>query len=153
MAGVQRYRLTYPETNDVWWSPVPNKCFMEQQKEAALVAAYVPSISQSCNLTFRPPPPQMNPYECLKKCKGIQIPISAADAERMKYPKRRSTNGCLREPSIATYTNTAVGSQYSGERSILNNALRNPPLPPQMYYKDSSAYDPILTTYGNPYTF
>lgn len=154
MDGVQRYRLTYPETNETWMSAVPNKCYMQRQREAQIVAGYIPSIAHHCDQTFKPPPPHLNPAECLQKCKGINIAISAADADRrMKYPKRRSTNGCLREPSIMTYTNTAAGSQYSGERSILTNAMRNPPLPPQMYYKDSAAYDPILTTYGNPYTY
>jgi hypothetical protein len=155
--GIQRYRLTYPEKNATWWSPIPDNCTQQRKKECCQRMLYTPTPANQCKSTFMPWD-RPDPLQCLKLCKGINpIQISACSAEKSLFPKSINDNGCLMEPSVANYTNIPLnqiclkGSCQS--QSILTDPNRNPPPPPQYGMKYSNAYDPILWTFGNPYTY
>lgn len=153
----QLYRLTYPEKNAVWWSPVPDNCTRQRQKECCQRMLYKPTPASQCSSTFMPWD-RPDPYQCLKACKGIDVfKVSGCQAQQMKNQRRIINNGCLQEPSVMEYTSIpfnklCLKGQCKSE-SILTNPLREPPNPPQYGYKDSNAYDPLNYTYGNPYTY
>ena len=148
----QRYRLTYPEKNAVWWSDVPGKCTQERQSECCHRMAYTPTPKSQCNSTFMPGD-RPDPYQCLKMCKGIDaLKVNGCQAQQMQNaPRRINNNGCLREPSVMEYTNVPLGTVKNV--SILDYPNRNPPPPPQYGEKYSNAYDPILWEYGDAYTY
>ena len=148
----QRYRLTYPEKNAVWWSPIPDKCTIERKKECCQRMLYTPTPVNQCKSTFMPWD-RPDPNQCLKLCKGIDVKkVTACQANNMLYQKRVNNNGCLMEPSVAEYTNVSIGRQKEAQ-SILNDPKRNPPPPPQYGMKYSNAYDPILWAFGDSYTY
>ena len=153
----QRYRLTYPEKNAVWWSPVPDNCTRERKKECCQRMLYTPTPLNNCKSTFMPWD-RPDPYQCLKLCKGIDVlKVNGCQAEQLNKQKPINNNGCLMEPSIAEYTNIpfnkgcAKGSCKS--TSILTDPMRNPPPPPEYGLKYSNTYDPILWEYGDAYTY
>jgi uncharacterized membrane protein len=149
----QRYRLTYPEKNAVWWSPVPDKCVNERRKECCTRSLYTPTPNSQCKSTFMPWD-RADPYQCLKMCKGIDVfKVSGCQAEQMRNKGPIINNGCLREPSVMEYTNAAFTTGNCNSKSILTFPKRNPPNPPQYGLKSSNAYDPILWVYGDPYTY
>ena len=153
----QRYRLTYPEKNAVWWSPYPDNCYTERKKECCERMLYTPTPANQCSSTFMPWD-RPDPYQCLKLCKGIDaLKVSACQAENSQFKTRINNNGCLREPGIMEYTNIPFNKLCAKEEckseSVLTNPMRNPPPPPQYGYKYSNAYDPILYVYGYPYLY
>ena len=152
----QRYRLTYPEKNAVWYSKCPDKCTVQRQKECCQRMLYRPKPGNNCSSTFMPWD-RPTPNQCLKACKGLDgYGISACSAEKLKYPRIINNNGCLMERSIWDYTNAPIqqiNKKECGSKTILTNPLRNAPPPPEYGYKYSGVYDPILYVYGNAYTF
>ena len=153
----QRYRLTYPEKNAVWWSPVPDKCTVERKKECCQRMLYTPTPASKCQSTFAPWS-RPDPYQCLKLCKGIDTQrVDGCEAQKMQHMRRINTNGCLMEPSQMQYTNKPLNlNRVAGtcaSSSILTDPQRNPPNPPQYGYKDSNAYDPMRYVYGDAYTY
>jgi hypothetical protein len=153
----QRYRLTYPEKNAIWWSPVPDDCTRERKKECCQRMLYTPTPANQCSSTFMPWD-RPDPYQCLKMCKGIDaLKTSGCQAQQMKFIPRINDNGCLMEPSIANYTNAPLNkfcvADACRSESILTNSKYNPPNPPQYGYKGSNTYDPILYSYGDSYTY
>lgn len=153
----QRYRLTYPEKNAVWWSPIPDRCTRERKKECCQRMLYTPTPCSQCSSTFMPWD-RPDPYQCLKLCKGIDVfKATACQAEQSRFKRRINNNGCLMEPSVAEYTSIpfnkmCLKGQCKSE-SILTDPMRNPPNPPEYGEKYSNAYDPILWNYGDPYTY
>ena len=152
----QLYRYTYPEKNAQWWSPIPDNCTRERKKECCQRALYTPSRANKCASTFEPNS-RPDPYQCLKMCKGIDaLKVNQCQAEQMQRPRKISTNGCLMEPSIASYSNVPMNKYClkgaCKSESILTNPLRQPPNPPETDNKYSNAYDPFLI-YGNAYTY
>mgnify|MGYP000028644155 CR=1 FL=1 len=152
MSNLPKYHLVYPEKNVSWMSSTPNKCMFERAKQNCQIMRYTPTTCSRCSSTFNPAD-RPSPSQCLKMCKGIDVSISACDAERLMYhnPPTIINNGCLKEPSVAEYTNMPMN--FFRNRSILNNPLRNPPNVSQVDQKYSDYYDPILSTYGRPYTY
>jgi hypothetical protein len=153
----QRYRLTYPEKNAVWWSPTPTPQITERKKECCQRQLYTPTPANQCKSTFMPWD-RPDPYQALKLCKGIDVyQINGCQAENLKYPRRVNNNGCLREPGVMEYTNIPFNKYCSGaeceSQSILTYPKRNPPLVPETTQKYSNAYDPVLTTFGQSYTY
>lgn len=154
----QRYRLTYPEKNASWLSTTPSKCTLQRNSECRQRMLYTPTPQNSCQSTFMPWD-RPDPYQCLNLCKGIDIKaITGCEATNCKYRTRINTNGCLREPSAADYTNAPLNGGCSGgnscqSQSVLTNPKRNPPPPPQYGEKSSDTYDPILWVYGDAYTY
>ena len=147
----ERYRLTYPEKNAVWWSETPSKCTVERNKECCQRKLYTPTPAIQCSSTFMPWD-RPDPYQCLKLCKGKEVlNVNGCQAQQMKHKRRLNTSGCLMEPSVATYTNAPLGKQCRD--GILKDPMRNPPPPPQYGMKYSNSYDPILWEYGDSYTF
>jgi hypothetical protein len=153
----QLYRLTYPEKNAQWWSPVPDNCTRERQKECCQRMLYTPTPANQCKSTFMPWD-RPDPYQCLKMCKGIDVfKVNGCQAQNLRNKQRIPTNGCLMEPSIMEYTNIpfnkpCVKGSCKSE-SILTDPMRNPPPPPEYGMKYSNTYDPIRWTYGDPYTY
>ena len=153
----QRYRLTYPEKNAVWWSPVPDRCIRERKKECCQRMLYTPTPCSQCSSTFMPWD-RPDPYQCLKLCKGIDVfKTTGCQAEQSRFKRRIKNNGCLMEPSVAEYTSIpfnkmCLKGQCKSE-SVLTNPMRNPPPPPEYGEKYSNAYDPILWNYSDPYTY
>lgn len=149
----QRYRLTYPEKNAVWWSNTPDKCTRERKKECCQRMMFTPTPANQCKSTFMPWD-RPDPYQCLKSCKGIDVlKIDGCKAEQLLNKRRINTNGCLMEPSVAQYTSIPLNNMLCKSKSILTDPMRNPPPPPQYGMKYSNTYDPILWTYGNAYTY
>jgi hypothetical protein len=153
----QRYRLTYPEKNAVWWSKYPDDCTRERKKECCQRMLYAPTPANQCKSTFMPWD-RPDPYQCLNLCKGIDVfKTSGCQADNWQYRMRTNNNGCLREPSFAEYTNTSMNKLCAKaeckSESILTNTQRNPPPPPQYGEKYSNTYDPILWEYGDAYTY
>jgi len=153
----QFYRLTYPEKNARWWSPTPDKCTLERNKESCQLMMYTPTPANQCSSTFMPWD-RPDPNQCLKLCKGIPSKvIDGCEADKLRYQRRINTNGCLMEPSIMEYTNAPLNNMcLSGKcvtKSILTDPMRNPPPPPEYGMKSSNAYDPIRWVFGDPYTY
>ncbi len=153
----QRYQLTYPEKNAVWWSSVPDDCTRERKKECRQRMLYTPTPSNQCSSTFMPWD-RPDPYQCLKMCKGIDVfKTTGCQAENRQFRRRINDNGCLMEPSIADYTNIPFNKMCVGEacksESVLTNPMRNPPPPPEYGMKYSNTYDPILWEYGSSYLY
>lgn len=153
----QRYRLTYPEKNAVWWSPVPDDCTRERKKECCQRMLYTPTPASQCSSTFMPWD-RPDPYQCLKMCKGIDaLKVNGCQAQQMQHTRRINNNGCLMEPSVAEYTsipfNKLCTKGMCKSESILTDPMRNPPNPPEYGYKGSNAYDPIRYVYGDSYTY
>lgn len=153
----QRYRLTYPEKNAVWWAPYPDNCTRERKKECCQRMLYTPTPSSGCNSTFNPNE-RPDPYQCLKLCKGIDVlKVSGCQGEQAGKKRRIINNGCLMEPSQMEYTNAPLNELCPKEicqsESILTDPRRNPPFPPEYGMKYSNAYDPIMWNYSLPYTY
>ena len=153
MACPPKYHLIYPEKNTSWYSDVPNKRMFNESREKCQIMRFTPTTCSGCRSTFNPAY-RPTPNQCFELCKKpIPVTISGCDAERSLYPKNVNVNnnGCLMEPSIAEYTNMPL--TFNRTRSILTNPMRNPPNVPQVDDKYSDFYDPILDTYGRPYTY
>lgn len=149
---MQRYQLTFPEKNAVWWSPQPDNCTVERKKECAQRMLYTPTPKSQCKSTFMPWD-RPDPYQCAKMCQGMDtLTVNGCQAQKMQHTRRINTNGCLREPSQMQYTNKPI-NQPIRSKSILTDPNRNPPFPPQYGFKNSNAYDPIMYVYGDPYTY
>lgn len=153
----QRYLLTYPEKNAVWWSPTPNKCYSQKKKECCQRMLYTPTPANQCSSTFMPWD-RPSPNECLKLCKGIDnVKINGCKAQQFQHRRKVINNGCLMEPSVAQYTNKPFNDlclkNDCKSNSILTDPKRNPPPPAQYGMKYSNTYDPILWNYGYAYTY
>lgn len=153
----QRYRLTYPEKNAVWWSPTPSKCTTERKKECCQRMLYTPTPASQCKSTFAPWD-RMDPYQCLKMCKGIDVlKVTGCQAENCRKRTRVNNNGCLNSPDAAWYTNIPFNNMClkgnCESESVLTNSKRNPPNPPEYGQKYSNAYDPINYVFSNAYTY
>lgn len=148
----QRYRLTYPEKNAVWYSSVPDRCTFERKKECCNVMSYRPKPGSSCSSTFLPTD-RPSPSECLKACKGLDgFSLPACSYEKLKYPRIINDSGCLMERSIWQYTNPPLG-QLKNKSSILTDPDRIAPNAPEYGFKNFDAYDSIQYVYGSPYTY
>jgi len=155
----QRYRLTYPEKNAVWWSPTPDDCTTEKKKECCQRMLYTPTPQNQCKSTFMPWD-RPDPYQCLNLCKGINaLGVSGCQAQQMQNTTRKNTAGCIQPPCHGQneYTsipfNTLCLKGNCNSNSILTDPMRNPPPPPEYGQVYTNAFDPILWTYGNPYTY
>ena len=153
----QLYRLTYPEKNASWWSPIPDNCTRERQKECCQRMLYTPTPESQCKSTFMPWD-RPDPYQCLKACKGIPaVKVNGCQAQQMQHKRRINNNGCLMEPSIMEYTSIPFNKMClkgaCKSESVLTNPLRQPPNPPEYGYKDSNAYDPLNYVFSNSYLY
>jgi hypothetical protein len=168
-----KYHVVYPEKNVSGYSNVPTKQMFEQAKINCQRMDYKPTTCSRCSSTFNPAD-RPSPGQCLKLCQGIpNLVIGGCTAERILYPKSScppkgcqnydlyktiiNDNGYLMQPGVQDYTNIPMNELcLTGNcqtKSILTSPYRNPPNVPQVEYKYSDHYDPILNTYGRPYTY
>ncbi len=154
-----RYQqIIYPQKNAVYLSPTPTKCEIQRESECKQILDYRPTPASSCQSTFLPNE-RLDPYQCLKACKGIDIyKTDACTFQNMRFKTRVNNNGCLMSPDSDEYTNVSMQDTLCkkgncNSRSILTDNFRNPPPPPNYMLKDSGIYDPILAVFGEPYTF
>lgn len=153
----QMYHYTAPFKNAQWWSPIPDNCTRQREKECCQRKLYTPSKVNSCSSTFLPASANPDPYQCLSLCQGKNIlKINQCQIEQAQKPRRISTNGCLMEPSVAEYTSAPMNSfclkGACQSESILTNPKRFGPNPSQIWDKSTNFYDD-MEIYGNPYTY
>lgn len=106
----QKYRLTYPEKDTVFYSNVPDKRYFEDVKIKCKTLDNTPTTCNQCSGTFQPWAGR-SPNSCLENCTGIKTyKIDGCEWENMQNRTRRPGLACLPSPatSKAEYTNIAM---------------------------------------------
>jgi len=164
-----KYHVYYLDTDVDGCSKYPTKCHEKQNKINCQIQKYTPNVCSKCASTFIPSQ-RPNPYQCHALCnKKVDYPIyvNGCFAEKLQtrnscpvkdenydlYKKIINNNGYIIQRQVADYTNIPLSEINKRHQSMLTYKYRNPPNPIQVWQKDSDYYDPILDTYGRPYTY
>ena len=148
----QKYRLTYPEKDAVWYSNTPPPNYSKDIAGLCKRLEYTPTTCNQCSSTFMPWD-RPSPNQCLKNCKGIDVyKIDACEYENSLYRPKLNATGCIMEPSVDSYSNIPMISPVIVGPGCQKEKVYRPP-PPPGYINGFAPWEIVEASWGCSYEY
>lgn len=149
----QKYRLTYPEKNTVFYTNTPPPDYYRQVNNMSKRLNFTPTTCNQCSSTFFEPGNKQTQNQCLENCTGIKTyKIDGCEYENMRFRPKIVDNGCLMEPSVMNYTNVPLSPPVFIAPGCQKDRKYNPP-PPPGYLNSFKPYDILQYVSWTPYNY